>query len=205
VNLTERRPSVVLVGWVGAAATVVLAVASRVDVVVVAAATPFLCFFVLATLLSSPTHRADAERRRATVRATRRLAALLDECSGLRDLEAVTDRVAEGLVELLDLQACWFEPGAGAGDLPVLDADGDVTARVQHRVGAGLVLPPLVAVPVPGPHGPIGRFVLEASATVGLSPERRLLAFAASRVVPIVRSGGGASERAPSSGITGSA
>jgi hypothetical protein len=109
----------------------------------------------------------------------------------------VADRVAAGLVDLLGLHACWFEPGPSVADLPELTPDGEVTARVQHRVDAGLVLPPLVALPVLGPNEPIGRFVLEANATTGLSAERRLLAFAASRVVALAshRSDAGSRER----------
>ncbi|MGH9137888.1 MAG: hypothetical protein ACRD0G_12700 [Acidimicrobiales bacterium] len=65
---TDGRLYVVAVGWSGTAATVAVVVASRLDLLVVAVASPFFAFFVLAALLQSPTHRADLARRRATVR-----------------------------------------------------------------------------------------------------------------------------------------
>jgi hypothetical protein len=187
MRLRDRSLSVTALGWLGALGTVVLVAASRLDLLVVAIATPFLAFFVLAALLSSPTHRADLERRRSTLRASRRLIALLEEFSALDDADTVAERVAAGLVDVLQLQGCWFEAGETVRGVPEMSRDGYVPARVQRRVGGGLALPPLVAMPVQGPEGPIGRFMLEADESVGLSPERRHVAVAMAQLVAVAR------------------
>jgi len=182
MTFQERRLSVTLLGWLGAAGTAVVVAASRLDPLVVIAATPLTAFFVLAALLSSPTRRAELERRKATLRAIRRLRAVLDECADLHDVDALADSVARGLVDVLELHGCWFEPAPADRDLPEIGPDGDVTSRVRHRITGGRVLPPLVAVPVNTSHGAAGRFVLEANAAVGLSPERRHIALAVVQV-----------------------
>lgn len=187
MRLRDRSLSVTALGWVGALGTVVLVAACRLDLLVVAIATPFFVFFVLAAILSSPTHRADLERRRSTLRATRRLISLIEECSALDDADAVPERIAAGLVDVLQLEGCWFEAGENVPGLPELTRDGNVTARVQRRVRGGLALPPLVAIPVQGREGPIGRFMLEADESVGLSPERRHVAVAMAQLAAVAR------------------
>jgi hypothetical protein len=186
VRVAERRVSLTALGWLGAAATLLLVIASRIDPLVVGVATPFVVFFVLVALVSSPTHRADLQRRRSTVRTARRLTALVDECV-VADGDSVVEHVASALVDALELRACWFEPGPVGHDLPEITDTGDVTARVQVRVGGAAALPPLVAVPVRDSTGPLGRFVLESNPEVGLSPERRIMAVAMARMVGLVR------------------
>ena len=130
-------------------------------------------------------HSADLDRRRATVHAVHRMRAVVDECAVARDRDAVVASIAAGLVDVLDLAGCWFEPGAIPHDLPELGPDGDVSLRVQGRVRGGAVLPALVAITVAAGDEPIGRFVLEGRADVGLSIERRVLAFAMAQVVAV--------------------
>jgi hypothetical protein len=112
----------------------------------------------------------ELQRRRETMRALRRV-------HGLLAADASVDEVAEALTETLGLRGCWFESGAVAHDLPEIDGEGDVAARVQHRVGGGLALPPLVALPVRTNGEIVGRFVLESDPSVGVSPERRMAAL----------------------------
>ena len=178
MTIQPPRLTVSFLGWLGVASTTILVVASRGDLVVVVVATPLVAFFALAAILASPTHRSDLERRRTTIRAARVLAELLQECSLLDGPDAVVHRVERGLVDLLELRGCWFEPSLASGDLPQITPTGEVTAHVQRRLDAGCALPPLVVLPVQGRAGALGGFVLESDPSIGVSPERRLLAVA---------------------------
>lgn len=138
---------------------------------------------VASTRMPAPS---DVERRRDTIRSIRRLHRVVDETRAAAGLDAVTELVAAALAETLHLRGCWFEPAPVRRDIPEIDANGDVTARVQHRVrGEGLALPPLVAIPVGHNDHEIGRFVLEGDPAVGVSPERRLIAVAMADVVAL--------------------
>lgn len=128
----------------------------------------------------------DLERRRDTMRSVRRLHRLIDDCQTAEGLDALTNAVAAALTETLHLRGCWYEPAPVSGDIPEIDANGDVTARVQHRVrGEGLALPPLVALPVAHRQDRLGRFVLEADPALGITPERRVIAVAMADVAAL--------------------
>jgi hypothetical protein len=115
----------------------------------------------------------DLISRRTTCRELRRFRQLVDVCA-VADMDAATKAVGTALIEVLHLRDCWFEPEPVDLSIPELGPDGDVAVAVQQRARGGLLLPDRVALPVRGG----GRFVLCGSATVGTTPEERLIASA---------------------------
>ena len=110
--------------------------------------------------------------RLTNLRALRRLVRFMDERASTTD-EGLDDLVIAALRDVLALQDCWYEP-TPLVELPQLRSDGSVTARVQHRSVAGLLLPDLLA--IDEPRG--GRFVLSTVPGAATTPERRIIAGA---------------------------
>lgn len=80
--------------------------------------------------------------------------------------------VADGLVEVLHLRACRYEAApAGAGGVPVLQADGHLSSSVQRHDRSGLLLPDVAHLAAPN-----GRFVLLGHPERGTTAEERLVA-----------------------------
>ena len=127
----------------------------------------------------------EVERRADTVRHLRRLRRAIQDCAIATDPDQAAAAVVDALVDTLGLHACWFEPESARTDVAELTVDGDTTALVHHRLADGLALPPLVALPVFVGARQRGRFLMEADPSVGLSPERRMIAVALGEVAAL--------------------
>jgi hypothetical protein len=135
--------------------------------------------FVAGLLLPRGRRRsALLEHRRSTIRALRRMRAMVAEVAEVSDHAvgsepAVEQVVAAALTDVLHLRGCRFEPTGGREPpLPELGADGELAARVVHRVPRGVLLPEAAA--LPARHG---RFVL-AGGPIGCTLEERIVASA---------------------------
>ncbi len=110
----------------------------------------------------------------------------------IRRIHRVAERAARGeeaaqvleaaqgeLIELLTLRSCRFEAQPILSALPRLDRGGQVETRVWRFRDGGFELPAEgVELPVYGRGQPLGRFVLEPTAGVGVTLEARVVAVA---------------------------
>lgn len=109
----------------------------------------------------------------------RRMHRVAELAAGGETPEDLTLTVAAELSEALHLSDCRFERPPYEGDLPILERSGVVQSSHHRYTRDGFELPREgVALPVRGPAGPVGRFVLLPTPGVGVSKEQRLLAVA---------------------------
>lgn len=87
--------------------------------------------------------------------------------------------VTAELMETLHLRDCWFERPPYLAQFPTLERSGIVRSNRFRYTRDGFELPREgVVLPVIGPGGPAGRFVLLPTPGTGAAKERRLLAVA---------------------------
>lgn len=105
-----------------------------------------------------------------------RIAGLAAGGGGVDDLLLA---VTAELIETLQLRTCWFERAPTLGGLPRMERSGVVESS-EHRWANGEFELPRdgVELPVVGGGERLGRFVMMATAGVGVSKERRLIAVA---------------------------
>ena len=127
-----------------------------------------------------------------TARAIRARASATESSLEIRRIHGVAERVARGeeaaqvlqaaqdeLIELLTLQSCRFEAQPILYELPRLERGGQLDTRVWRFQEGGFELPRQgVELPVYGRGQPLGRFVLEPTAGVGVTLEQRVVAVA---------------------------
>jgi hypothetical protein len=113
------------------------------------------------------------EQRRSTIRALRRLRAMVAEVADAVEPGDVDGLVGDALTDVLHLRSCTFEPGpASVPHLPEISPDGELAARVVHRTSRGVVLPQAAAIAARD-----GRFVL-GGGPIGCTLEERIVASA---------------------------
>jgi len=127
-----------------------------------------------------------------TARAMRARASAAESSLDIGRIHRIAERTARGedaahvleaaegeLIELLTLQSCRFEAQPVLSDLPRLERTGQLEQTVWRFRKTGFELPPEgVELPVYGRGQPLGRFVLDPTAGVGVTLEQRVVAVA---------------------------
>ena len=109
----------------------------------------------------------------------RRMHRVAELAAGGETPEDLELTVTAELLDAMRLRDCWFERPPYVNELPTLERSGVVRTTHHRYTRDGFELPREgVALPVIGPGGPVGRFVLMPEPGAGVSKEGRLLAVA---------------------------
>jgi hypothetical protein len=122
-------------------------------------------------------------RLRARLRSSgdeiRRMHRVAELAVGGDTADDLTLTVTAELMDTLQLRDCYFERPPYLAEFAVLERTGQLHATPFYFTREGFELPrDGVALPVVGPAGEVGRFVMMPTPGVGASKERRLIAVA---------------------------